>query len=235
VTPHELLRSALRRWYAVIVVLAAAAALFHQLSSTGGSYSTRTVISFQLAGTSSLDRYDGRTDKNVIGFASAVATQVNNGRAPQSYGVNDAPLYGAGVRQGTLISVPNNGNQWIPMYNEADIEIQVVGRSYAWTYATQQSLVRKVLATAHQFQAKSTIKPDEQISVAVVPVTTQIGYVGASRSSTIAAGAGVLLAAIIVSLWAAVSLDRIGQIRARRRRSRILSPTRSLSIEGSNA
>jgi len=225
----------LRKWYAVIAVFAATASLFYHLSSEGGTYSTRTVVDFQLAGTSDLDRYNGFTDKSVISFASAVATRVNNGRAPQGYGLSDAPLYGAGIRQGTVISLPNEGNQWISMYRDAEIEIQVVGRSAEWTRATQQLLVRKVIDTARQLQGpSSSIDPEARISFAAVPVTAQIDYIAASRSSRIAAASGLFIAASITSVWLAVSLDRLRLRRlgpARNAAARTAEPT----LEVSNA
>src|SRR5690606_300060 len=102
----------LRRWYVPLVLLICAALATALMVHDGGTYSTRTVLSFLRPSTTTLSPTNGTNDSNIIAFAAAVTAQVNNGRAPARYSMEDAPYYGAGIREGVLVDLADSGNQW---------------------------------------------------------------------------------------------------------------------------
>jgi hypothetical protein len=199
----------LRRWYLPLAVLACAALLTVFLVRDGGTYSTRTVISFMLPTTTTLSPANGTTDSSVIAFAAAVVQVTNNGRPPARYSMDDAPFYGAGIRQGILVQLENSGNQWASTFNKAEIQIQVVGRTLDWVESRQQELISSVLRIADAEQAQVSVPRENRIQASVVPLTTGIEYISPSRTALLTAGAAMGAAAVIVGAWGSVMFDRL--------------------------
>jgi hypothetical protein len=207
-TLRALLATMLRRWYVPVAVIVLAAVLMIVLVRDGGTYTTRTVVSFTHPSQTLLSYGSGANDINVIAFAGAVASEINNGRPIERYSDDSAPLYGAGVRQGVLVGLTATGNQWATNYPRADIEIQIVGRSREWVQQRQQELITEVLATVDAQQRGLSATSTERISVVVVPLTRYIGHVAAGRTELLAAAAAMLGAAVLTGGALAVLLDQ---------------------------
>lgn len=220
---RELLGAILRRWYVVVVVLGVAVGVGYLLHRDGGVYTTKTVVSFMLPDKTNLSLNSGLDDASVIAFAGLVAQEVNNGREPARYSTDEAPFYGAGVREGVLVTLPNAGNQWVTSYLRAEIELQIVGPTEEWVAQTQADLLRKVTQVADAQQV--AVEPVEsRIQTEVVPLTKRIFHVVPTRSAEIQAFAALFAAALLVGGWAALILD--GAVRNRRtRRSKRASLT----------
>lgn len=215
-TIREVLTAMRRRWYVAVVVIGVAALLLVAFVRDGGVYTTKTVVTFMLPAASSLSASNGIGDTSIITFARAVAADVNSGSSPVAYSSGDAPYYGAGLRQGVLVDVPSDGNQWYASYTHAEIDVQIVGPTKAWVQQQQTLVVDRILASAHALQSALVSQPDSYLSVAVVPLTLDIGRVQATRGAQLAAVAAMGLAALVVAAWGAVALDR--RLGRRRRR-----------------
>lgn len=208
-TFRDLLVTMLRRWYVPAAALVCAAALTFVFANDGGSYTTKTVISFIFPAKTALSPYNGAGDKNVIAFAGAVAHEINGGKPTMRYATEDAPFYGVGVREGVFVGLPNSGGQWSTSFAKAEIEIQIVGRSRDWVVATQSRLVDEVLRIADAQQAEAAASRNARIIVSVVPLTSRIDHITPTRTMQYAAGAAMFAAALIVGAWGAVMVDRI--------------------------
>jgi len=208
VTIRELIVVMGRRWYVVLATLLIAAAATVAFEGAGGMYSTRTVVRFVLADYATLLPDNGSQDEDIIGFATLVAAEINDGRPAGGYARADAPFYGAGVRQGVMVSLPNTGGQWQASYSQADIEIQIVGKTHAWVAERQQELTDTVQARARELQEGLGAASDTRITTSIAPLTTQIDYITPTRSSRFAAYAAMATAAMLVAGWLAVTVDR---------------------------
>ncbi|QYH36953.1 hypothetical protein [Salinibacterium sp. M195] len=197
----------LRRWYVLAAGLILAVVGGYLLNDNGGLYTSRTVVSFLLPDKSSLSLNSGLDDLSVIAFAGVVARGVSDGTAPTRYSTDDAPIYGAGLREGVLVSLPNAGNQWSTSYQRAELVLQIVGPSEQWVAREQSDVLTKIDQVSAELQSAVTA-PDSRIKVSPVLLTKQIFSVSPSRSAVIAAYSALLFAALIVSGWAAVVLDR---------------------------
>lgn len=230
-TVREILAALARRWYVVVVVCAATILLALAMLRDGGTYTTRTVIAFTLPATTTLTFSNGLDDANVIAFAGAVTQEVNNGRPPARYSTDEAPFYGAGVREGVLVSLASAGNQWVSSFLRAEVEVQVVGRSYEWVEQRQKQLVDRVIEVAEQQQTVAGIAPESRIETSVIPLTLHIDYIAPSRTAQLVAGGAMAGAALIVSCWLAVLTDRLVQRPRRhgRRRSSLSAETVGVS------
>jgi hypothetical protein len=203
----------LRRWYVTLGLLLCAGFLWTMLAQDGGTYSTRTVISFMLPARTTLSPANGTTDSSIIAFASTVVREANDGQLPPRYSLDDAPYYGAGIREGTRVELANEGNQWASTFNKAEVQVLVVGRTLDWVESRQRQLVGEILSIADSRQAAIGIPPRERIVASVVPLTSGVEYIFASRTAMLTAGAALFGAAIILGSWGSVMMDRRGSLR----------------------
>lgn len=213
-----------RRWYVLVAALLIAGAATVFFLRDGGLYTTRTLVEFTLPGTATIARYNGIDDSSVIAFAKSVATQVNAGDSdPQYYSHVDAPIYGAGLRQRVVVTLRDEGSQWISNIDSAVVEVQIVGRTEQWVVDEQNAAVTKIEAAARSIQELMNVPEESFISLHVEPLTTQIFYIEPSRLSQMAAFGAMGLAAFIVGSAAAWLIDRsagVGVIGRKARRGR---------------
>lgn len=207
-TTAEVLSALRRRWFVTVAVFVIAAAFVVLFARDGGLYASRTIVSFMWPTATVLAPANGTTEQSIVAFAGAVATDVNDGQAPQGYGAGDAPYFGAGIREGVIVGLRDQGNQWVSDFSTAEIEIQIVGRTQEWVAENQKMMIDRVLATAERQQDELGARPEDRVAVSVVPLTQTIEHVTAGRSSQIGAVGAMVLAAMIVSVWASVALDR---------------------------
>lgn len=223
---HDLGSVLLRRWYFVVFAVIIALAGGFLLQRGEGLYTSETVVSFILPDQSRLSPDSGLDDSSVIAFAGVVAREVNGGAAPVTYSESDAPFYGAGIRQGALVSLPNAGNQWVESYQRAEIVLQIVGPSEQWVERTQSDFLTKIVQASDALQAAAQ-PAGTHIRASPVTLTKTIIHVFPSRSQVIAAFIALLIAALLFSGWAAVAVDRIA-------RSRTTKAMRQLPLRAAN-
>lgn len=133
------------------------------------------------------------------------------------YAWDDAPLYGAGMRQGVLVGLADTGGQWMTSYNRAEIEIQIVGQSRDWVEETQTSLLSKVFERAQALQGANYDDPRRRVTTEISPLTSTIEHITVSPLEKVAAIAASGTAAIILGAWGALLMDRATAARQRRR------------------
>ena len=208
-TFRDIVAAMLRRWYVPIGVLACAALVTVLLARDGGIYSTSTVVTFVRSATTSLSPDNGADDSSVVAYAGAVVNAINNGRPPAPYSMADAPYYGAGVREGVRVDLADAGNQWVNTFSRSDVEIQIVGRSLEQVHSQQDQMIDLVLSFADAEQAALLIPADDRITAVVSPLTTHIDYIHPSSTGQLGAAGAMLAAALIVSGWGSVTVDRL--------------------------
>ncbi|QEO15037.1 hypothetical protein FLP10_11880 [Agromyces intestinalis] len=207
-TFRDLVLVLLRRWYVLAVVFAVAISGFVWLDRSGGSYVSKPIVAFMLPGGVALRPDNGIDAEGVIGFAATIAEAVNNGRPIDRYAAEDAPAYGAGVREGVRIGVPNVGGQWGMSFTRAEIAVSIVGRTEEWVKARQREVLGRILTTADREQAMRGAAPDAHIDTFVMPLSTSIEHVQSSTRDRLLALGAILAAALITGGWLAVLLDR---------------------------
>jgi len=204
-----------RRWYVVVVALAAAATALGLWSTGGGTYTTTTIVSFAAPDTTTFSLNNGSGDLGLIAFARSVAAQVNVGRHPVTYSEDSAPYYGAGVRQGVLIDVPSNGNQFYESYKRAEVDIHVVGKTRKWVAQQQAKSVNEVMAVATSQQEELIPATAPRLTATVVPLTEEISEVAPTRSDRMQASAALVFGALIVGAGGSALVDTLLATRGR--------------------
>ena len=216
-TFRDVLGAVWRRLYVVLAVVVAFAVLYQSLARDGGSYYTHSTVTFTLPLRSTLLPGSGTTDASVIAFAGSVASELNGGRPVLSYSTLDAPYYGAGIREGVVVGLRNDGNQWMSIFPSATIDIRIVGRTKEWVAERQSALLDEVLGIAEGQQVAASTAPEDRITATVGPLSTEISQVSPSRTEQMMALAAMMLAALIVGVSGAIGLDRL--LRTPKRRS----------------
>jgi hypothetical protein len=206
-TVRDLGAALLRRWYVLVVALVLAVGANYLLQRGEGVYTTETIVSFVLPNKTTLSPNSGLDDANVIAFAGIVAGAVNGGKTPAIYSEYDAPFYGAGVRQGVLVSIPNAGNQFVTSYQRAEVVLQIVGPSEQWVAQTQSELLAQVVQISEAQQASVTSQKS-RIRTSPVAATKKIFHIVPSRTTSLAALSALLVAALLGGGWTAVAIDR---------------------------
>ncbi len=217
-TVRDIVSAAFRCWYVLLLVLSLAASLAATFYRDSGTFTTRTAVTFTLPARTTLMANNGSDDTSVIAFAGVVATEINRGKPAPSYSSVDAPYYGAGVREGILVSLRNEGNQWVARYPSATIEIQIVGRTREWVKAQQQELLTRIAYITNAQQSVAVPAAADRITATVEPTSTQIDEIIPTRAAEILAFAAMALAGVILGTWSAVEVDlRIARRSASRR------------------
>lgn len=206
-TVRQVVDALMRRWYVVAVALLIAVAGNYFLQRGQGIYTTETVVSFLLPNQTALSPNNGLGDANLIAFAGLVARKVNNGQTPAIYSIYDAPLYGAGVRKGVAVSIPNAGNQFATSYQRAEVVLQIVGPSERRVALVQSELLSRVVQITNAQQA-SVSSETARIHASPESSTKKISRVAPSRTLAVSALIALLIAALLVGGWAAVIVDR---------------------------
>lgn len=196
-----------RRWYVVVLVLALASALTVSFQSQSGVYSTRTTVSFTTPNDTVLAPNSSAKSADFIAFAGTVAAEVAPDGQPVRYAESDAPYYGAGLRQGVLVSLLDEGNQWDPSYRTAVIVVQIVGTTEEWVAEHQERALNRIEeATASRSGAGST---GHRVAARVDPLSLRIERIAPSAFAQLAGLGAMALAAVLVAGWAAVTVDRL--------------------------
>lgn len=220
-----------RRWYVVLAVLLVFGWLYGQLKDQGAVYATHTTVTFTLPSYASLSAYSGTTNDSVITFAGAVVSQINAGHSPRIYSEADAPVYGAGIRQGELVALHDAGNQWNSYFPSASIDVQVVGPSVEWVHARQQAALSRIKQVSQAQQAAQDTKVNERMTATVDPLSTEIYRIGPSRSEGLVALAAMGLAATICAGGAAALVEAaVRHGSAKRTRGRRRSEDRKVEL-----
>lgn len=207
-TVREIFIAVGRRWYIFVAVLLAFAAAAAGLQRDGGGYYTSTTVTFTLPARTTLLPDSGTNDLSVIAFAGAVATSVNEGKPVATYSSAQAPYYGAGVREGVMVSLRNDGNQWMTSFPNATLDIQIVGRTYDWVRERQTAILGDISDVAEGQQSATTTPAADRITATIAPLSTEITQIMPSRSSQLLALGAIALAGGIVAATVAVGVDR---------------------------
>ncbi|MGZ0711659.1 hypothetical protein ACWPKO_25340 (plasmid) [Coraliomargarita sp. W4R53] len=206
-TLRDLLLAMGRRWYVIAVVFAGVALFGASVWSDVGVFSTRTVVSFTFPYETTLTPDNATSNESVIAFAGLVAAEISPRTPTVKYSSADAPYYGAGLREGVLVGLQDDGSQWAPSYGSAVLEIQIVGPDEQWVADRQQALLARVDESARAQQDLMSISDKDRITARVEPLTTKIEHILPSRTAQIAALGALFLAGLLVGTWGAVTLD----------------------------
>lgn len=214
-TVRDVLTAMVRRWYVVVAACLVVAGLGLFFARDDGLYFTRTVVTFSIPGEDSPFEEGGSSEAGIIAFAASVATELNDGVEPLRYASADAPVYGAGIRQGVIVGLPSTGGQWAVDYRRAAIELQIVSPDRRWVAEHQTALLAQVEAIT-EMQRDAVGTGDAFVTTAIDPLALRIDHITPTRTTGMLAWGALAVVAALASGWGAIRWDAARQRRGRR-------------------
>jgi len=207
-----LVATLLRRWYVLLIGLLLTFFAVMHVSAEPVVYWTK----FEVILLPPSAWGDGNALQNegydALLFFAGVVQRVVAGSAPQnSLASTDATLYGAGITEGSQVSLVNNGGQWATSITRPVITIEVVHTEKDAVIAEATDLADEVATVAHDLQVRAGTDPAEMVQLSRSPEITEAVPISGSRTR---ARAGILAIGAGLTLSTALFLDA----RAARRR-----------------
>lgn len=215
------LRSILRRWYVVIAGLLAVGLCYAAFTNSSSVYQSVSTVVFVSPGSAPITGVDVVQENSMVGFASMIERQMNDGRPVDRFASQTATLFGAGERQGYQVEVPNAGGQWNYYFPNPVLSVQVVGPTAEWVSATQSRLLDRITTLTAQDQDSLGVSPSRLITAKLSSSDNAPQPVGATHAMRIRGLLALLAVGIALSAAAATWLDRL---LLRRRASAAIAP-----------
>ncbi|MDN3310116.1 hypothetical protein QWJ90_04145 [Microbacterium oryzae] len=194
-----------RRWLVLLIgVLLTIGGATAALQVTG-VYAARTVVTllppvgWAVGGNSLTD-----SAATMVAFARVVEASIDESLTGQLFASPDAPLYGAGVRKGEVVYVPNAGGQWAPNFNRPVLVIDVVGPTASYVTDRVVALTADVAEVIDERQDEYVVADDQRIGWKASPDIPEVFSVGPDRARMLG---GIAALGVGVSLAAAVLVD----------------------------
>jgi hypothetical protein len=207
--PTKLRRSPRTRWWVALVVaigLLITGAGAYVVHSKPGVYWSDVKVVFHVPRSAANPNVLLTTTTGLITLAGTVSRLVDP-NAPSTHVVSPTvTLPNQGIRQGFLVSIPNDGGQWANNFDQPLLDVQAVGPTYDGVVATMQSLLRQINTQLVTLQDQGGVLPVNRVETQLSPSQPQIFYLTGSRVRATAA-----------TLLLGVSLTVAGALMVRRR------------------
>jgi len=215
-TARQFFGMLMRRWYVVALVICCTAASLAIMPRETGVYWTKVNVIF-------VPPYNPArpgnvlegSDESLIYFAAAIERQVNGGARSLQLSSSEATLYGAGVKKGHTVTLPNAGGQWQTNFNRPMLTVEVVDSSADRTRSVATTVTEQVESLVSSQQAAVGAAPESFIRTQLSPAEPAVTYVGGSwtRAAAVVSllGLGSALAcAFLVDRWSSRRRRRLG-------------------------
>lgn len=213
-TFETLLTALRRRWYIAVVGLAITGLLAVVVWRPQPLYWTQVDLVVVAPGDRLQDVPGDSLVPGMVAFAATVERQFN--QAPVfRLSSPDAPIYGAGVRDGYSVVLPNGGNQWTNVFSRPVLSVEIVSPDPGVVAERFSEISQRVATIAKNLQESQGVLAEDRMTIEPISSTPTIAYVGSTRQQK--ARAIVVLVGLGVSLTAVCtdSFDRYARARLR--------------------
>lgn len=193
----EVVLAAPRRWPMLVVGLVATMLALYAVQSSRPVYYSRAECvfhvpsSFLVKNTLQVRGYD------LVITAGVVAKRVNGMEALPKTSTMEATSVDRNVLDGTLITLPDHGNQWAPNYDTGALRIEVSAPTAELARERMDTAFDQVAAELEEIQDERGVKPTERITVqrsaSVSVVHTLAGRPRAAQLMTVVLGLSMTL------------------------------------------
>jgi hypothetical protein len=122
-----------------------------------------------------------------------------------------ATLSGLGVREGTMITLPNSGGQWNYFFDDPLLRVQAVATSEEGAVKRRDDAVEAIVSTLREIQVADGVPARNRVTTRLVPRLARVTYEG-GHPDRAAAVAGLI--GLAVTCAAAVRVDQFMRRRA---------------------
>jgi hypothetical protein len=200
-TAARSLRAVVAWWYIVAAGAAVTAGAVVLAGRVEGVYWTEVSVVF-LPPAGSGNVLEGHS-QSLIGFAGAVEREVNEGSREPRLSSPNATLYGAGVRDGVSVELPDSGGQWESAFDRAALTVEVVGATPEAVSRRLTEVVGRIDTVIERRQRAAGVGESGFIATIVAPATPSVQHVqgsdGRARLALVLLGAGTTYAAVVLA------------------------------------
>jgi len=214
----ELLTVLRRRWYAAFAVLIVGVGMV-VVFQPKPLYWTQVDMAVLPPGARVSDLMSDTDQDKFVNFAAILEREFNDGQVEFRLAAADAPIYGAGIRQGASVELPNLGTQWQSSFSRAVLSVQVVDRSPERVKDVLDGILSRIEVLARNTQVAQGVAEENMITVGPVPHEPVVIDVGPSGASFARAALAFGTVGVVLACVAAVEVDRI--LARRRTRERV--------------
>lgn len=213
-TALELVGLLLRRWYVVVVCAALTLGGAAVLLDRPPVYFTQFEVVL-LPPKESVNPNTLREDPyGMVPMAGLLVEEYNQGRHPLNMSTTETTLYGEGLDQGERVRMRNVGNQWLPIYSNPVIDVQVVDPDADRVEAEAARIARDLDGILDRRQDELGVRKASRMSTEMAPEDVVVQEISGSRSRT---AAGLLLLGGSLTVVAVIWIERLSRARAARR------------------
>ncbi|MFT3877027.1 MAG: hypothetical protein QM708_11490 [Propioniciclava sp.] len=196
-----------RRWRVVVVGVILTVFTGVWMAWPQPSYSIQNDLVFVAPGATLASPADDAVTQELAAFAAVVERRYNRGPVFR-LSRPDAPMYGAGKREGVFVTLPNLGNQWVNAFLRPALSVEVNGNDPDALIALHDQTVEELRRLSNEVQDEAGVPWDARITASPIAARPKVNYVGSNDQGTIRALAAVAAAGLIGTLSSAVLIDR---------------------------
>jgi hypothetical protein len=189
-TKSELLRLVLRRWYLMVLGAAVSVGVLFLATHQPGVYWTQFNVVLLPPENADHPNYLENPRYRLQPMVGVVVNDINKSERPLLTASSDTTLVGMGVRRGVQLRVPNQGNQWQPVFDANHVDVQIADDTPEAVSRRAKQVVRQISAALDVRQDELGIVPTMRISALANTDDPTIYYVAGSRMRA-AAGTAV--------------------------------------------
>jgi hypothetical protein len=205
-----MVRTLWRRWYVTGVGLLLTAAVVVMLQARTGVYSTQVDVQLIPPAQPGATRSPSPA-ASLIALAGMVERRVGDDVDREEPVSPKASLSGLGVREGTMVTLPNSGGQWNYFFDDPLLRVQVVALSEADANRRRDQAVQEIVRTLRALQVADGVPVRQRVTTRLVPRLARVTYEGGSPDR---AAVVTVLIGIAVTCAATIRVDAFMRRRA---------------------
>ena len=203
ITTWSLAGAVRRRWpFAVVGIIAALAGTYVAVKAPGVYYEQAALVFTAPAsqGNGSGSQFE---PFSLVPVAAVVGKQIGE-QGPLALSPG-ATIVATGIHNGVWVRLPNSGNQWSITFDQAELDVEVVGNDPTHVLAKMAATAAKIRAVLREDQLAVGAPPNQLIYVIISPPAPSLLYLRGSSARAAIAGLAIGLA---LTLTFIVVIDR---------------------------
>ncbi|MET4620156.1 hypothetical protein ABIE18_001596 [Arthrobacter sp. 2762] len=206
-TPKTLLQVLRRRWYAAVAVLLIGFAGLGAIRSLDPVYWTQAEVSFVAPTGEPAYWVPGGDVAALVPFAALVEKRVNDDSGSVNLVLSRGTLYGAGVKQGYSVTLPNTGGQWTKSFSRPVLAVQVVDSSAERVNEVLSVVIKRIQEESTSLQ-KETDVHGAVITTVTTPSSPEIIFGGGTPTDRLKGASAWLALACAAAMATAATVER---------------------------
>lgn len=185
-TLFGLLVAARRAWVVVVLGLVATGFAAYSIATSPGVYWSRADV-LMVRPVSDVPNVLASTPEGTIRFAGLIQREVAGGPSDIDTVSYRVRIVDFGIRSGTLVRLPNDGNQYANNFNKALLDVQAAGATEESVRAQMTAVIAQINTVVERRQSAMGVPPEVQVRTRTSPTELQVFHgVGSTKRGLVA-------------------------------------------------